>query len=378
MTLWISAEHMMLQDKEGAVVSRTQSQQIAIYAVTHKGVELARTLAAWCPATLYMPERMLNSVEASSHIKGFSSLTACVAETFHTTDAHLFITATGIAVRAIAPHLRGKDIDPAVVVMDQAGRHVISLLSGHLGGANALAQRLAEYIGGTAVITTATDTEQLPSIDLLAQAAGCAIHSIQAIKHINGALLAGEQVLLDDPADILGIKQQAYVSHFTLAEDAPFADADMPSVVVSWRMGASLEMHERTLLLHPKVLCAGIGSKRGVDAATVLALLRTTCAAENIAVESIRALASVDAKADEQGIIDAAAELGVPLVTFPADQLDAIAVPNPSDKPKTAVGTKSVAEAAALCCTQQHGNGQLLVEKRKGNGVTLAVALEIE
>ena len=157
----------------------------------------------------------------------------------------------------------------------------------------------------------------------------------------------------------------------------PFSEEDAPSVVVSWRSAELLEPEEKTLLLHPKVLCVGVGSKRGVPKDAVLGLIQDTFQKRDLALESIAFLTSVDAKADEEGIIEAAEELGVPFVSFAADVLDGVNVPNPSDAPKRAVGTKSVAEAAALHCASLKHGARLVVEKEKGDGVTCAVALEI-
>lgn len=349
---------------------------IAIYAVTPKGAALARTLAREVGGSIFLPERMVDAKSVSEE-SGFQNLRECVAEAFNQFSAHVFITAAGIAVRAIAPHLVSKDVDPAVVVLDQNGDHVISLLSGHLGGANQLAQQVAQLVGGVAVITTATDTEQLPSVDMVAQEAGCAIHNLSAVKHINGALLAGEQVVLDDPADVLGLKHGTFEKHFLPAELVPFSEEEAPSIVVSWRSAELLEPEEKTLLLHPKVLTVGVGAKRGASKDAILQLIREAFSQHDLAMGSIACLVSVDAKKNESGIIQAANALGVPFFTVAAEHLDTIDVPNPSDAPKNAVGTKSVAEAAALHGASSQQNARLVVEKQKGNGVTCAVALEI-
>ncbi|OBQ54826.1 cobalt-precorrin 5A hydrolase [Halodesulfovibrio spirochaetisodalis] len=349
---------------------------IAVYAVTPKGVTLARQLVSTFGGTAFVPARLYDA-DCDVDEVSFESLRECVAESFSEFSAHVFITAAGIAVRTIAPHLAGKDVDPAVVVMDQNGQHVISLLSGHLGGANELAGAIANIVGGVAVITTATDTEQLPSLDMVAAQAECSIHNIGAVKHVNGALLAGEKVVLDDPADVLGLKHGDHAEHFIAAELVPFSEEDVPTVIVSWRSAELLEPEEKTLLVHPKVLCVGVGAKRGAPKDAVLGLITDVFHKKDMALESIACLASVDAKADEAGIIEAAETLGVPFVTFAASLLDTVDVPNPSDAPKQAVGTKSVAEAAALHGASLKHGARLVVEKEKGDGATVAVALEI-
>lgn len=408
----------------------------AIYAVTPQGITLARNVASALlnistnslpkkrlqSCTLFLPERFStrnldDAEDANSAIQprhanetthsdstsvpeqSFQSLTRCVAKTFHAFTQHIFITATGIAVRSIAPHLEHKNTDPAVVVCDQKGAYAISLLSGHLGGANTLAHTVATVTGGVAVITTATDTEQLPSIDIIAQQNGCTMHNVEAVKHINGALLAGEPVLIDDPADMLQLQNSPYATLFRFSNPAdmvmpetgveddfgsdptamPEQEAGTsPQVIVSWRHPNFLETGDRTLILHPPVLHVGIGCKRGTFADDIESFLNQTLEKNRIALGSVTAFATVSAKADERGITELAANRNTPLVFFAAEELDIEKVPNPSLAPANAIGTRSVAEAAALCSAKRRtGKARLVLEKTKTDSITLAVALEI-
>ena len=362
----------------------------AIYALTPQGCSLARTLVPQLNAALYLPERMAVEDEYT-----FTSLRECLEGTFSGYDEHIVIAATGIVVRCIAPLLRSKTTDPAVVVLDQQGQFAISLLSGHLGGANALARTVARHTGGTPVITTATDTEGLPSMDMLAQKAGCSISNVEAVKHVNGALVAGEPVWIDDPADALELQQSPWNHLFTF--DGGLSGGSC-GTIVSWRTHALLQPEETVLLVHPPVLHLGVGCKKATSPEVLEQFVRQTLAEKGIAIESIKRIASVEAKADEPALHALKDRLRLPFTCFPAPLLDGIPVPNPSAAPKQAVDTASVAEAAALAsCAYKaaphlsgplsaleqadtaghiHDKGKLVLEKIKGNGVTLAVALE--
>lgn len=345
----------------------------AVYAVTPQGAEIARRLAAEYGGLVCLPERMARDGE-----HGFTTLRECVAEGYSRFGRHIFVAAAGIVVRCIALHLRSKSTDPAVVVLDQKGQFVISLVSGHLGGANALAQDVARITGGTAVITTATDTESLPSLDVVAMEAGCTIHNISAVKHVNAALLAHTPVTIYDPADVLGLQRGAQAHMFSFAATMEEALTGGPSVLVTWRDPMLLALGEQALVLHPKTLHLGIGCRKGRSADAIESFVRKELATRMIALESVAGIASVDAKADEAGLLEAAQRLGVSIQFFPAEALKGIVVPNPSDKPEKAVGTRSVAEAAAIvAATTAQGAGILIQEKLKDSGTTLAVAMEI-
>ena len=168
---------------------------IRVVALTPAGVLLARRLSRALPgAVTWLP-----ASRAAAGDESFDSLAEVFAQAFARGDSLVCIMAAGIVVRHLAPLLQGKDRDPAVVVVDEAGRFAVSLLSGHLGGANILARRVAEVLGGTPVITTATDVQGLPALDTLAADHGLVIDNLAAVKEVSMALLAGRPVGLVDP-----------------------------------------------------------------------------------------------------------------------------------------------------------------------------------
>jgi cobalt-precorrin 5A hydrolase len=342
--------------------------RLAVYALTPQGARLARGLAGEFGADLYLPRKLAGPEESGE--TAFDSLPALVARVFHAYQGHLFVAACGIVVRAVAPLLKGKALDPAVVVMDQAGRHAVSLLSGHLGGANDLARRAAAVSGGEAVITTATDTAGLPSLDLLARDSNLAIENLDAVRTVNAALLEGRAVQVFDPETRLVIPQ-AHCGLFEWVGAPHLLEPGRPCVAVSWREGS---FPAGCLVLRPRVVVAGTGCRKGTPASEIAQAVREACAARGVAVKSLAALASIEAKRGEPGLLEAAALLGAEAIFFPASRLGGISVPNPSAYALKHMGVESVCEAAALTAT---GAKTLLAPKMKTRTVTVALALAV-
>ncbi|MEU7055491.1 precorrin-3B C(17)-methyltransferase [Streptomyces sp. NPDC046197] len=246
--------------------------------------------------------------------------------------------ATGAAVRLVAPLLGDKASDPGVVCVDEGGRFAVSLVGGHAGGANELAREVAELLGAEPVVTTATDSVGLSGLDTV----GLPVEG--DVAAVSRALLDGEAV--------------------ALAAEVPWP---LPPLPLAPRGRYTVRLTDRAVepagqevILRPPSLVVGVGASRGAPVQEVLDLVGAALREAGLSARSVGALATVDAKADEAGIVEAAERLGVPLVTYSAAELAAVEVPNPSGAPLAAVGTPSVAEAAALA-----GGGELLVPKRK-------------
>ncbi|GHH25209.1 precorrin-3B C(17)-methyltransferase [Streptomyces rubradiris] len=254
--------------------------------------------------------------------------------------------ATGAVVRLLAPLLAGKAADPGVVCVDEGGRFAVSLLGGHGGGANELAREVGALLGAEPVVTTATDAVGLPGLDTLG------LPYEGAVAAVSRALLDGEPVAL--------AAEVAWP-----LPPLPVADEGAYTVRVTDRDAVP---GEREVLLRPPSLVVGVGASRGAPAGEVLGLVEGALREAGLSARSVAELATVDAKASEPGIVAAAERLGVPLVTYSAEELARVEVPNPSAAPLAAVGTPSVAEAAALL-----RGGELLVPKRKSAMATCAV-----
>jgi cobalt-precorrin 5A hydrolase/precorrin-3B C17-methyltransferase len=346
-------------------------------------------------------------------------------------DALVCFLATGATIRLLAPLLASKHTDPAVVCADETSRHAIALLGGHgggangSGGANALAARVADALGAEPVLSTATDLAGLPGLDTL----GWPVEG--AVAAVSRAMLDGEPVRLDSdatwplpafppnvhptrgpghsPAEAGGTYGVHEIDDDGVSGPAPgnrilvtdltsprparpsparpsparpsparpsparpsplSASPASPGAAGTDQPGNAKPGPGRTMLLRPPSLAVGVGSSRGVSAAEVLSLIDAVLDEAGLSPLSVAALATVDAKADEPGITEAAARRGWPLVSYPATVLATVAVPNPSAAALAAVGTPSVAEAAALT----HGD-VLVAGKHKSAMATAAVA----
>jgi len=265
-------------------------------------------------------------------------------------DALVCHLSVGAVTRLVAPLLAGKDADPAVVCVDEAGRYVVPVLGGHAAGANALARRVAEQIGAQPVVTTATDASGLPGLDDLGWPyAG-------DVAGVTRAMLDGEPVRFESEHT------------WPLPALPPHVDAEAGSgvaVVVSDRAD---EGAPGTVVLRPPSLVLGIGASRDAPAGEVRELVTKALADAGLAEQSVAAVATVDLKADEPALLLLAEQLGVPVRTFAASELAGRPVPNPSEVVAGEVGTPSVAEAAVLA-----SGAALVVEKVKSAHATVAV-----
>ena len=294
----------------------------AIFAITPRGAELsARISAGLDGSVVFVKDR------------DFNRLREIVDETFGKFDALIFIGAVGIAVRMIAPHIVSKLSDPAVISLDERGRHVISLLSGHVGRANDLARRIASMLGAEPIITTATDVEQLPAIDAFTSELGLTPVPKDAIKAINRAVLNGERVFV------------------TAGE-------------------TTLELVRRRLIV-------GIGCRRGVECSAIESAVAEACRRIDQPIDRIDLLASVDVKRDEIGLLQFAARIDREIKFFEAATLRVIVERyrlNESAFVREQLGVGNVCEAAALACVER---GRFALTKTKFDKVTVAMIWEI-
>ena len=307
---------------------------------------------------------------------GKGCLQAWTQEHFRKGNVLVYIGACGIAVRAIAPFLKGKDTDPAVIVMDEKGQNVIPILSGHLGGANSWAQRLARITGGQAVLTTATDVNGLFAVDVFAAINNLMIDDLRKAASFSAQLLrekAARVILPGKYADMISIKGEApgelKVQHSSDAE--LFGSSEANAVLISPDQTPA----DAPLQLIPRCLIVGIGCRRGKSYEQLRDFVRETLEELGLRREGVCALASIDVKKEEPGLLSLAAELGVPLVTFSAQQLEEAELDGwtfaESDRVREHVGTGNVCERAAVAA----GVGKILRGKTSGDGMTICVGM---
>ena len=345
-----------------------QKDITAIWVITPNGIKIAQRIAAHLPdVDLYVSAK---SVPVKLKATTFDKLSDAVAEKFHQYKAHIFIMATGIVVRVIAPLIQNKIKDPAVVVVDDRGRHAISLLAGHLGGANDLTCRVAEMIQADPVITTATDVNDKPAIDILVKEKKLNIENPQAIKTVNMALLSDQSIWIHDPFTVL-------------MDDIPNAVQSDEDSLSKWEGsgdGAAAiyigdkhaDLSPGVLILRPASLVAGIGCNRNTPMEEIKDLLEKVLENHRLAGDSLGRIATIDLKADEPGLLELSKTLDVPIDFFSREKLGQIKnIQTPSTLVEDHIGVKSVCEAAAILAS---GMGTLIVPKQKTPNVTVALA----
>lgn len=293
-------------------------------------------------------------------------------------DAIIFVGATGIAVRAIAPFICGKTVDPAVLVIDEAGRYVISLLSGHLGGANALARTAASLIEAEPIITTATDAESAFAVDTFAKENGFLLTDLRKAKEVSAKVLRGEKLRIysDIPMERLVQRPARHE-----AELVPAQDIDRADIVISYRTyilkPAENSSQAIGLRLIAKRVHVGLGARKGVTQAEVAAAVATCLEDAGIDPRAVVALASIDLKKQEAGILAYSYECGVPFVTYTAEELRTVeGAFAGSSFVQSVTGVANVCERAAAYAAGRSGHAEVLVHKTIHGNVTTAVAVE--
>lgn len=293
------------------------------------------------------------------------------AGTRHPCDAIIFVGATGIAVRAIAPFICGKAVDPAVLVIDEAGRYVISLLSGHLGGANALARTAASLIEAEPIITTATDAESAFAVDTFAKENGFLLTDLRKAKEVSAKVLRGEKLRIysDIPMERLVQRPARHE-----AELVPAQEIDRADIVISYR--TKLLNQATGLRLIAKRVHVGLGARKGVTQAEVAAAVATCLEDAGIDPRAVVALASIDLKKQEAGILAYSYESGVPFVTYTAEELRTVeGAFAGSSFVQSVTGVANVCERAAAYAAGRSGHAEVLVHKTIHGSVTTAVAV---
>lgn len=379
----------------------------AYFYLTDEGGRLAHKLAAAHPGDIYNKENFKENLR----------------EGFQKYDSLVCIMATGIVVRILAPLIVHKTSDPAVVVLDQKGKHAISLLSGHLGGANDLAREMAAISGGEAVITTATDVAGELSFDTFAKKYDMAIENIGQLKYISGAFLSGKKVnvftdknveklypeLIEEQTrgsiHIFSLSEfcKVYKNNSTATESIKPDTAEetaIPAVVID--EGFALDTNSTVqsekivdisvaekevsatmtsvsmipvLYLRPRTICAGIGCKRNMEQKPIEEALLQTLKEEGIHPLALKCIATIPLKSDEPGIIGTAENLHVPLKIIPTEEIEALDISKlgiaTSEFVASQTGVLSVSTACSYIASER---GVILRDKAKYKGITIALS----
>ena len=329
--------------------------KLAVFAFTRRGCSLALR----CREVLQPSQCRMVTMEKFG-LPGFEDyrppLAGCMEEYFSWADQILFIGSTGMAVRAIAPWVRDKKHDPGVLVADEGGTFVISLLSGHIGGANTLANRLAQIIGAQSVVTTATDVEKKFSVDAWASSRNLHIGSMALCKAVSAAILEGNVPIC---------------SQYPLPDSLPgglVRGENGPLGIYIGTDGAT--PFESTLVLTPRVLTLGIGCRKGTPEGDIEAAVKTVLNAHGLPMEAVEAAASIDLKAQEAGLLAFCEHQNIPIRFYTAEELKAVpGVFESSSFVRSVTGVDNVCERAAV-----KAGGERIVRKTACQGVTVAVS----
>lgn len=334
--------------------------KIAVISFTRNG----KCLADHITELLKVDHEVINAVKCSSVSSSIGeSLSEWTGKMFQSRDALVFVGAVQIAVRAIAPYVRSKKTDPAVLVFDEKGTYGIPVLSGHLGGANELAMSICAGIQARPVVTTATDLQGRWAVDVFARKNGLVIREMERARQISAAVLEGRKITIaadDWTRRVEGVLPEDVVRY----EDTPGAEPDI-------RIGI-LEQERQTLHLIPRAVIAGIGCKKGVSAAQIEEAVDLACSRAGVCRESIYKVASIDLKAREQGLLEYCDKYRLERSFYSAEELGRVpGIYSGSEFVACVTGVDNVCERSAVLAS---GGGRLIAEKLARNGVTVALA----
>ncbi len=373
--------------------------KIAVIAVTKKGIETSLDLKEKFPhVELFAPRGLIGkfgekiSDTTRNRVHFFEGeLGSFVFHSFERFDAFIFIMAVGIAVRVLAPCLKHKQEDPAVVVVDDSGKYAVSLLSGHLGGANDLTVEVAESIGALPVITTATDNQGITSFDLWARRKGWAVENLPALKTISSGQLQGKPVLyyaqdkikVDPPGEHIKLTQEGFnrLQEGNFTDITPCFDStegenkESFSGIIIVSSSASLTDMPPGLpavILRPRNITAGIGARAGVLAARLIDSVKAAFVSAGYSLSSLNSIATVEEKAREVAFQEAARFFGVPLEVVPKHEIaEAEHLFHSSELVRSRLGIGAVAEP---CAYLGSGKGEIILEKKSFDGITISLA----
>lgn len=286
----------------------------------------------------------------------------CMAEWISAADGIIFVSSCGIAVRLIAPYVNDKRTDCAVTVVDENGRFAISLLSGHIGGANELAEELAEKISAKSVITTATDGRGLFAVDVFAEKNDMYISDMTAAKKISAALLEGESIGIASDYPITGALPNGLVDKW---ETVPKS-----GIIISDKRETE-NIFENTLKLVPRTIYCGIGCRKNTDFADIENAVLSAFEEMNLNIKALKCVSSIDLKKNESGINELCGKYKIPFYTYTAEKLRSVEGDfTESEFVQSITGVGSVCERSAVCCS----GGKLIMHKKVYNSVTIALA----
>ncbi|WFA10254.1 cobalt-precorrin 5A hydrolase [Tissierella sp. Yu-01] len=331
--------------------------KLACLSFTDKGYVLGEQLAN-LHSTKYFIEHFSNS-----RIEG--GIRSFINRSWSKYDGFIFISATGIAVRMIASYIKNKAKDPAIIVIDDMAKFVISLLSGHLGGANKVAEWIADEIGVTPVITTASDNRGIDSVDVFAQRNNYHIEDMKSVKEITSMMVNGKRIGIYTEDE-----KMINYDNIEIIEDLSNLDVTLDGAIIVTSVKDIGEINIPFTILRPKNINIGIGCRKGIETEVIVEAIEAALMGKNISVKSLRTIGTVEVKKFEVGIIKAAEHFGCSLKIFGIDDIEQIENKfQKSQFVKDTIGVYSVSEPCAYLL-----GGEMITRKSRFNGVTISIS----
>ncbi len=346
-------------------------KKTSVLAITKNGIQIGLQLKSIFPEwTVFAPDKFSDK---SAQICWYSeSTTSKIAELFKSSDSLICLFSLGAVIRLISPHLVDKKTDPAVIVIDDKVNFVISVLSGHLGGANQLTEEIAKKLDATPVITTAADVNKTLSVDLIGREYGWIIDDDSTVTKVSAYMVNEEKIgVFQDAGNRKwwNGKLPKNVTLFDNLEDMKNSDCK-GFLIISDRIIEG-EFLKDAVVYRPKTLVVGIGLHWDTSKDTIKQGLESCLKKYKLSQKSIAKLTSIKKPKDVQGLIDFSSETNIPVEYIKREELADIQTPNPSKTVRSFEGTASVSEAAAI----KVSDGELIVEKQKfPPNLTIAIA----
>ncbi len=347
---------------------------VAIIAITKNGINIAKNLKAKFPSwEVFAPSKFSSG---DSKINWFEdSTTTKIGVLFQNYGALVCIFSLGAVIRLVAPHMKDKKIDPAVIVIDDTGKFVISTLSGHLGGANKLAEDIAELIGATPVITTAADVNKTIAVDLVGKEFEWQIDDDSTVTKISAFMVNEEKIgVFQDAGEKnwwLPKKELPKNVHMYSSMDEMTRSDCKGFLIISDKMIQDKKLLERAVVYRPKTLVVGVGLHWDTSHDTIKEGLEFSLSKFKLSHKSVARFSSIKKEAQVAGLRELAQSMNVPVDYYEKQELAGVAIPNPSEVVQNFEGTPSVSEASAI----KSSGGTLVVEKQKfPPNLTIAVS----
>lgn len=354
--------------------------KLAVVTLTKGASELGNQLCDVIGGTLYCKADYAAELGAKEVQKPFKTF---AGKLFNQYDGLIFIMATGIVVRSLAPYIESKVSDPAVVVMDEAGHHAISLLSGHLGGGNALTLKVAQATGARPVITTASDVTGNLAVDMLSNKLGTEIASMTAAKDVTAIGINGGHITIHTPVDLpervcLNLPERVSVNVYkdtlpqAVLNDINQGEHKVPKdsghIIIS---SDSLDLPMNAVQLIPRRLVVGVGCRRSTEALIIKEVFQMACEKAHVDYRAVKKVATIALKSDEAGILALVQSLNVPLEIIDLQDIKSVEDQfKGSDFVEKTIGVRAVAEPCAMLAGQA---GHMKLKRYADKGVTIAI-----